>query len=335
MSWFIFVLGIAMAQDSVKLEVVHTVYAPKKPSLVLHPQVAATILDVKIRCGTVDVAHSAPAEAGRSVRIDIPVDAGRHSCSGSLHAEFYDGTAGDMPLQFSVVVQQTITLRATANDIDLEARQLQVHMDQPASQIALRVYGESGRELDLVVTENPTGSPVKLSWKETAEKVIRLQIMARTMSELSATLDLFPWSYQIPHEDVVFPTGSSVIPSREAPKLEDVMTKIGDVMRRFNRTALGFEVPMALYLAGFTDTVGNRIQNQQLSTQRAKSLGLWFRKNGFSGPIHYQGFGENGLAIQTADEVDEAANRRAVFIIAADTPPNNQSLPGSNWIALR
>ena len=57
--------------------------------------------------------------------------------------------------------------------------------------------------------------------------------------------------------------------------------------------------------------------------------------NGFRGPIHYQGFGENGLAVQTEDDVNEPANRRAMFIIAAETPKESALLPASNWKQLR
>ena len=166
--------------------------------------------------------------------------------------------------------------------------------------------------------------------------MLRLKAKATVTTGLSITMDLFPWTYTIPHsEDVVFPTGSATIPQGEAHKLNAVMNSIKEVLQRFDQENLGFEVPLALYLAGFTDTVGNRIKNQQLSEQRAKALGLWFKQNGFRGEIHYQGLGENGLAVATADEVDEPANRRAMYIIAAEAPTKSRLLPVSNWRPLR
>ncbi len=335
MIWLAMMLGVASAQDSVKVEVIHTVYAPKKPTLVLKPRIAATSLDVKLLCGSTEVTHSAPAAAGEPANIEIPVDLGQHSCTGSLAAQFEDGTQGNMPLQFLVAVQQAMQLRASAQDIDLEKRKMFVHVDRPVAQVELSVFGESGTRLGSAAVGKMKTSPIELNWSQTDEKVLRLSVKATTNKGLSATLDLFPWAYQIPHKDVIFPSGSSMIPLREVPKLRDVLANIRAITRRFNREKIGFEVPMALYLAGFTDTVGDRIQNQALSEERAKSLGAWFMGNGFRGPIHYQGFGENGLAVQTADGVSEPANRRAMFIIAADTPKETTLLPASNWKQLR
>jgi hypothetical protein len=39
--------------------------------------------------------------------------------------------------------------------------------------------------------------------------------------------------------------------------------------------------------------------------------------------------------VQTDDNVNEPANRRAMFIIAADTPKETELLPASNWKQLR
>ena len=75
-----------------------------------------------------------------------------------------------------------------------------------------------------------------------------------------------------------------------------------------------------LYVAGYTDTVGDSGHNLQLSTERAKSIGTWFKQNGFEGSIYYQGFGESVLAVPTADGVDEAANRRVLYVVAATAP---------------
>ena len=89
-----------------------------------------------------------------------------------------------------------------------------------------------------------------------------------------------------------------------------------------------------LYLAGYTDTVGDGGGNQALSERRARSIAAWFRNRGFSGEIAFQGFGERGQAVQTGEGVDEARNRRAVYILAASPPPTSPGLPGSNWSRL-
>jgi len=335
MSLLFWVLSAALAQESVRLEVVHTVYAPNQPALILHPHVPASSLNVQFNCGRVERSHSGPAAAGQPIRIDIPVGPGQHNCVGTLNGIFSDGTSGEMPLQFLVAVQHAIALRVTSEDLDLESRTVKVHTDRPIAQIELSVFGESGTVLGTTAKGHAKSSPIELTWSQTKEEVLKLHIKATTNKGLSSTLDLFPWSYQIPHQDIVFNPGSAMIPLDEVSKLEDVMANIQAVLKRFSPEAIGFEVPMSLYLAGFTDTVGNRVSNQQLSEERAKSLGAWFKGNGFDGVIQYQGFGERALAVQTADEVSEAANRRVMYIIAVDTPNVSGALPGKSWRKLR
>jgi outer membrane protein OmpA-like peptidoglycan-associated protein len=90
-------------------------------------------------------------------------------------------------------------------------------------------------------------------------------------------------------------------------------------------------VEIQLYVAGYTDTVGNSASNQGLSERRAKSIARWFSTRGFAQPIHFQGFGEDALAVGTPDETDQAANRRAIYILAAQPPPTGPTLPRSAW----
>ena len=68
------------------------------------------------------------------------------------------------------------------------------------------------------------------------------------------------------------------------------------------------------------DLVGDAGSNQTLSLGRAKSIAAWFKRAGFPGDIYYAGTGERGLAVPTADSVDEPRNRRAVYTLAASSP---------------
>jgi outer membrane protein OmpA-like peptidoglycan-associated protein len=68
-----------------------------------------------------------------------------------------------------------------------------------------------------------------------------------------------------------------------------------------------------------------------LSERRARAIAAWFRRRGFTGPVSYQGFGETALAVPTPDETDEAANRRALYILAANPPPVSEQLPARAW----
>ena len=95
------------------------------------------------------------------------------------------------------------------------------------------------------------------------------------------------------------------------------------------------EAKINLYVGGYTDTVGDKTMNLALSDQRATAIAIWFKDKGFPGEIYAQGFGERGLAVQTPDEVDEARNRRAVYILAAEAPPTSRELPTSSWKKVR
>src|SRR6185503_7621425 len=96
-------------------------------------------------------------------------------------------------------------------------------------------------------------------------------------------------------------TGSFVVQGSESPKLEDSFKQISEAIDRHGAFAT-----IQLFIAGHTDTVGDAASNRTLSQQRARSIAGWFRKRGVKIPIKYAGFGEDMLAVQTADEVDEA-----------------------------
>src|SRR5690606_26372877 len=92
---------------------------------------------------------------------------------------------------------------------------------------------------------------------------------------------------------------------------------------------------MQLYIAGYTDTVGSQTDNLRLSSARAKAIATWFRKKGLTIPLYYQGFGESVLAVKTADETKEALNRRVIYVLGNSRPPVSETLPKSNWKAVR
>ena len=84
---------------------------------------------------------------------------------------------------------------------------------------------------------------------------------------------------------------------------------------------------ITLFIAGHTDTVGSASANLKLSQERARSIAGWFRKRGVRLPISYEGFGETSLAVKTADNVDEARNRRADYVLSDGPPTLRRELP--------
>jgi outer membrane protein OmpA-like peptidoglycan-associated protein len=335
MLWPILWLGNALAQQAVSLEIIHTVHAPKHPALVLHPNIDAESIHLKVQCGSTHAAYLGTATARKSIRVELKVPEGKHTCTGSLDGEFSDGTSGSMPLNFEVIVQVPIQLQVNMNDLDLDHNRLRVHVDRPIAQLDIDVYGESGQIIGRGRRPGGGPTPLEIEWTQSEGAVTRLAIKATGQGGMATVLDLFPWSYNIPHEDVTFPSGSAAIPHSERRKLNEAKGRIDQTLSRFSGGKLGFEIPMQLFVAGFTDTVGSTVSNQRLSESRARALGGWFRANGFDRPIQYQGFGERGLAVATPDETDAPANRRVLYIIAAEPPTQSTSLPGSNWKRLR
>jgi outer membrane protein OmpA-like peptidoglycan-associated protein len=323
--------AIAFGQEAIKLEVVHSVHAPKRPALIVLPQIDATSLQIDLQCSTAEAHFMGPAKRGAKIRLEIPVSVGVHTCTGQLDGQFADGTTGSMPLNFQVAVANPIAMQVSMADLDLEAHTLRVHLNQAVARIDLAIFGETGAQIGVSRIDAVNQSPAKLKWTADTDTVLRIQITATGTSGMSTTLDLFPWRFRVPHEELIFPSGSSEIPRSERHKLESTYLKIAGTIAKISSQNLGFEMPISLYVAGYTDTVGNKVNNRRLSERRAAALARWFRLKGFPYPIHYQGFGESALAVPTADETPEAANRRALYIIAADTPPVSSDLPLSHW----
>jgi outer membrane protein OmpA-like peptidoglycan-associated protein len=121
---------------------------------------------------------------------------------------------------------------------------------------------------------------------------------------------------EIPHEEIVFASGKWDITEKEEAKLRDPLRLLKDAASKYAR-----QMDVKLYVAGHTDSVGNAKDNQVLSEKRARAIAAYFAEHGLSGvPILVRGFGEGALAVKTADNVAEAKNRRAQYIISSFTP---------------
>jgi outer membrane protein OmpA-like peptidoglycan-associated protein len=66
--------------------------------------------------------------------------------------------------------------------------------------------------------------------------------------------------------------------------------------------------------------VGGNAFNRKLSMNRARAIAGYFKRRGLTIPIHFEGFGEEALLVQTPDNTNEEKNRRAEYIIAVQDP---------------
>lgn len=319
----------AQAGDAVRLEVVRDgVVGGTPPALIVHPQVGLDDLTVGVACGGATASHEGPAELAVPVRLPLAASLGRHSCSGTLSIRLSDGSEGELPLSFEIEVGSPVVLAVSRDELDLSTGTLLLRGDRPLQQASLVASGEAG-ELVTSDSSTPEGDALRLSWATPTEEVLQIQITATDDRGFASRLDLFPWSYSVPHEEVVFESGKAAVRDQEQAKLEAAWLQIEDVVRRYGAVA-----PVNLYVAGYTDTVGSDTSNQRLSQDRARAIASWFRDRGFTGGIHYQGLGERGLAVPTPDEIDEERNRRADYIVAAEAPPITERLPLARWTPL-
>ena len=320
----------ALAQDAVRLEAVRKAQQGfGNPSLTLHFAVSGHA-SAELSCGPRSYGMSEGVLPSSKKTIDLDgLPVGTHQCRGRLTLEAADGSIGEMPLSFDVAMLNPLKVAVNREELDTEGYQMIVRADRYLSRVHVEVFGEGGHQLGMGETAAGGMDTVGLEWSQQPGEALKLVVTAWDMDDLPGKVELMPWSYSIPHEDVVFETGSSTIDATEDPKLQKAYDDLQEVHARY-----GSVVEVRLYVAGYTDTVGGTASNQVLSESRAKSIALWFKNRGFSGPVYYQGFGEEVLAVATPDETNEVQNRRAIYILCADTPASPE-VPRKNWTRLQ
>ncbi len=314
--------------DPIDLEVVSKVQFGQPASLTLVVNQQAQNIDARVDCGGAWAETHGGAGAGDRLVLELEANPGTHVCQGELKAVFSDGSLGEMPLSFEIVVFDELKLTVPRQHVDLEGKTLHVAMDRAPKEVTVTTYGAGDVVLGsgtMVASGEGPGDFIEVQWSGAGE-VLRLVVKGTDADGFWSELTLFPWYYEIPHEDVVFETAQADIPPVEVIKLEKALVEVDKVLLKY-----GDHAEVKLYVGGYTDTVGGRASNENLSTLRALSIAKWFRDSGFEGAIYYQGFGEDGQAVKTLDETDEPQNRRALYILAAEPPPQNEQLPRRDW----
>ena len=320
----------AFARDAVSLEVVSKgVVDGSKPTLFVLVNQDLNSLKVKLSCGSrsFEVSQNA-VRSGQKIPLTLDVEKGSHNCKGSLDVEFSNDATGSMPLTFKAEVIDPPQIIVPIEKVDLENSSLFVRLNRPAKVFQIEIIDTDLDEVGSGILHVPVDSNLslqKIDWTAAGETAI-IRVKGEDVHGFWSQMDLLPWHYEIPHEEIVFASNSAQITADEAPKLADVQSKVEDVVEKYKKIA-----EVNLYIAGYTDTVGSQTHNLNLSTQRARSIALWFQENGFQGSVYYQGFGEDVLAVPTPDNTDEEQNRRALYVVAAQPPPFSQSIPKDAW----
>jgi outer membrane protein OmpA-like peptidoglycan-associated protein len=215
-----------------------------------------------------------------------------------------------------------LRIEVEKSKIDLRQHRLEVRLSRPGK-VKVTVIGESGATLaddEHDFSSRPAGSPLVVTWSPSSdEAVATIDVHATDTTGAWGNVQISPWFVAIPHEDVNFATDKADLAESELPKLEAAFAKLNEVLGK--DAAHGRQHPgITLFIAGHTDTVGNAAYNVKLSQARARAIAAWFRKRGVKMPIAFEGFGESAPAVKTADNVDEAHNRRVDYILSDDPP---------------
>ncbi len=272
-----------------------------------------------------------PVVAGKDQRFTwSPPRPGEVMYDVSVEMVGRDGRTEMMEDIFFVSAASPITASIDPNSVDLETRSFKLKTNHAPGRVEMEVLSDTMETLGKGSVSTPDakdGVATPVVWPQDKDgNVLRVTVTAYDEFGYYAAVEIIPWSLTIPHEDVVFPTGSHELLADEAPKVDLAWERIEGAVKKY-----GDLVQVTLYVAGYTDTVGDASSNQALSDRRAKSLATYLKGKGGTFDIWYQGFGESVLAKKTADAVDEQANRRALYILTAGPPPRTSETPRLSW----
>jgi outer membrane protein OmpA-like peptidoglycan-associated protein len=114
--------------------------------------------------------------------------------------------------------------------------------------------------------------------------------------------------------DVSFDLGSATL----RPDALDTYGKIANILKTYDKTVI--------HVVGHTDTSGSSEFNQNLSVNRAASVGGFMAQSGVPQTrIREEGRGEREPAVRTADGVKEARNRRVDIVLKPVVEGNEQA----------
>ena len=302
----------------------------ENPALLVTPARAITSMYVKCDVGGKPYEWNKKGLAADSqVRFEWTRNTSVTHADCFLRTNFAGGdvTENEVPIDYTYQTQLSIDLsRASA---DIEKRTLTVKVTAPVNQAEIIAYGAHKVVLDQS-TVPVSGGPgeIEVPFSGDPGEIVLLEVKLSS-GNAWAGFTYSPWFLDIPHDDVLFPSDSADIPADEVWKLKATLERLDDVIEKY-----GAIVPVKLYIAGCTDTVGDSGHNSELSSRRAQAIGRWLRASGYSSPIYYHGFGEALQAVQTGDGVDMQANRRTLYMVGANPPPAGSGIPGVGWKAL-
>jgi outer membrane protein OmpA-like peptidoglycan-associated protein len=308
--------------DAISIRLTTSVSAGQAPKLTIVANQAVEKIEVLLsRDDGKDVQQSiASLAAGASQDIALDGAPGRHSYTGRITCG-----AGDKRLtsqvSFETVVGGVMKVVLDKSHVDLAHGRLDMLVSIPEGTVMLKILSATDNavlvEREESFSDHEASAPLVVTWDPPGKdaEIGRVDVRVSDPGGAYQSYSLFPWTVYIPHEEVNFATDSAAIAVSEAPKLQASLAKITDALAKHKELGA-----ITLYIAGHTDTVGSAKYNLGLSQKRAQAIAGWFRKNGLTLPIAYEGFGEQALRIATPDNTDEPRNRRVDYILSVEDP---------------
>ncbi len=300
-----------------------------RPAVVLMPSVGVAKVILALEGPSRQTLKAGPVGVGQRKELPLTQGVGAAQWTANGNVTWADGSSGTFTLTFETHVFPKIAADLAKRDVDLENRRLTARLNQPCSKIEYRVMGDDGKVMDEGVREVDiaAGETIEIEWAQTPGiAVLKIDVKLWSAFNFWVSVEITPFEVEIPHEDVEFESGRWAVRPSEVPKLRHTLDLLSEKVARY-----GGLIKLQLYVAGYTDRVGSHGSNQELSEQRARAIGSWFRANGLKLPIYYQGFGESVLAVETPDETSEARNRRALYVLSAGAPGPQPSVPRQAW----
>ncbi len=300
------------------------------PALIVHALALVRRIEVRLRsdAGSSKTHRVAalPAGATREFPFDAPVGVS----SWTAEIRHADAKEPDV-LTFEVVVARPLEIRMSPGDVDLGRGEVSLSASGPVARVRVEVFAEDGSLLQAreETPAAPPGSPIRVRFDPPSARVGRLVVTAYDPHGFFNGVEATPFLVEIPHEEVLFEFDRADIRVCEEPKMTRTLEQVRAALAR-----LSSAFAARLYVAGYTDTVGSRDYNRDLSRRRAEAIARWFRAHGLSVGVCWQGFGEDVLAVPTPDETPEPRNRRTIHVLADQPPPVSRTFPAIDWKCL-